>query len=498
MKRRRGRDTRARTLRKVGWRAACACVALGGAWLVLGGRIASLDLGTTKAPIAAELQGCSKEAPKPSSDPPIVIGVSLGLTKDLASFTLPLSRAVRAAEGEINASGGVLGRQVKFDIVDDKSDEGAGVSAVAEDFAKRGVAAVIGPVGSQQVVATQGILSQAQIIQISPSATSTDLTKIQPDDNRFLFRTTPADDFQGAAVILFATRTPKGLGDAGVPVDEAGAPVTCSRLAVVHIDNSYGNAMAEVIGKGFPNRPPKGTRSIAIDLKIPAENAKSSYVEDVNTVLAKNPQCLAIISYEKAAAQFITDLKKDTRYKALEDQGFFIIGTDGVYTSGFLEATRDQTTSYAEGVYGTNPDTAPGGNDYNAFRTIYASYFPLKATEDTPAFAANTYDAAIMIALAIQKAGSTTDRIAIRDALRAVSTPPGRPINPAEIQDALLELREGRDVDYKGASGNVDFQANGNVTSGFIVWQAAKDSTGKVDYKTVAHFDTETLQEQIK
>ena len=117
------------------------------------------------------------------------------------------------------------------------------------------------------------------------------------------------------------------------------------------------------------------------------------------------------------------DFKADPGYAALESNGFFFIGTDGVYTPGFLSASQsnpaDPTSpSTAEGVYGTNPDTQPGTVEYEGFRTIYSSYYPLKATDDAPPFAANIWDAAVLAAFAIEKAGSATDHVAIRDALR--------------------------------------------------------------------------------
>lgn len=474
-------------LRRTGSRFVAAGVTLGGVGLFSWGALVQ--------------QGCTKEAAKPSAPDPIVIGVSLGLSKDLGSFTGPLRDAVRSAEGEINAGGGLLGRPVRFDIVDDKSDEGDGVRKVAQDFADKGVTAVIGPIGSGQVKATHQIFADRQIIQITPSATSVELTDIQPSSDRFLFRTTPADDFQGAAVILFATRTPRGIGDAGTPSNDGGVPSTCSRLALVHIDNPYGTSMAKVITDNFPKR---GTgRSVVVQKKIPLE-AASSYVNEANQVIASDPECLAVISYEKAAAQFIKDLKANPKYPQLEQKGFFIIGTDGIFTQGFLQLSRtdpsnEASPSSAEGIYGTNPDTQPGTTEYNAFRTILSSYFPLRSNEDAPAYAANTFDAAILIAFAIQKAGTITDRVAIRDALREVSKPGGRSISPAEIGEGLLELRGGGDIDYKGASGNVNFQENGNVTSGFIIWQAVRDATtNKVVYRTVARFDSDALLEQIQ
>jgi len=390
--------------------------------------------------------GCAKEASKPSSPEPITIGVALGLSNDLASFTAPLRDAIRTAEQEINAGGGLLGRPVRYEVIDDRSDEGDGVRRVIQDFADKNVVAVIGPVSSGQVKVTHEALFAKQIIQITPSATSVELEKFQDKSDRFLFRTTPADDFQGAAVMLFASRTPRGLDDAGVPATGDGGvqlTTTCNRLAIVYIDNSYGSSMAEVISKNFPKR---SGRLIVSQNKIPLE-ALASYQDKVGPVIDSNPECLAIISYEKAAAQFIKDFKASPKYPALRDAGFFFIGTDGVFTQGFLEESRtdkadDTSPSSAEGVYGTNPDTQPGTTEYNAFRTLFSSYFPLRAGDDAPAFAANTFDAAVLIAFAIQKVGNVNDRVALRDALREVSRPGGRPISPSEISEGLRALRD--------------------------------------------------------
>jgi ABC-type branched-subunit amino acid transport system substrate-binding protein len=304
-------------------------------------------------------EGCADKAPAPSSATPIIIGVSLGLTGENEGFAAPLRDAVRVAEGQINAGGGLLGRPVRFDVRDDQSDETTVVTDVANQFVKEGVVAVIGPLGSQQVVLTQKIYADNGIIQISPSATSTDLSTIQPTDNRFLFRTTPADDFQGAAVMLLAQKTPLGLGDAGAPVGDGGVPFTCRSLAIVNIDNSYGNAMADVIKTYFPKRG--GGRSIALQQKLGVD-VTSSYATEAAALVAAKPDCAAIISYAKVAAQYVHDVKADPNYKTLSDKSFFFVGTDGVYTDDFIKLSlqnqSDETSaSTADGVYGTNPDT---------------------------------------------------------------------------------------------------------------------------------------------
>ncbi|AKV03477.1 Branched-chain amino acid ABC transporter, amino acid-binding protein [Labilithrix luteola] len=460
-------------------------------------------------------QGCSDSAPAPSAPKPIVIGVSLGLTGGLDAFSAPLRDAVRVAEGQINAAGGVLGRPVVFDVQDDTSDESQGiVDRVAHDFVKKGAVAVIGPIGSQQVVKTQQIYRDAHIVQICPSATSTELTGIQPTDDRWLFRTTPADDFQGAAVLLFAKRTPRGLGsDGGTttpgPVDtDAGdgggtpapsPPAHCSKLAIVNVDNAYGNSMADVIEQNFPKQggQPLLTRKRVSVLLAPGYQDVASSIHDLA------PDCLALIAYDDVASQFVRDFKADPRYAALAAKGFFFIGTDGIYTDGFLKRSRENASdptspNVAEGVYGTNPDTQPGTPEYNQFKTIYSSYFPIPDGKEAPAFAANTYDAAILIALAIQQAGTVDDRVAIRNALLAVANPPGKSFGPSQLGDALQAIQQKQEIDYKGASGAIDLEPNGNVKAGFIVWEAHRAPDKTVDYRTVGRFSLEELVEQLK
>jgi ABC-type branched-subunit amino acid transport system substrate-binding protein len=476
---------------------------------VLRRRLVALGLAAAGAVALTSLltveQGCADKAPPPSVQPPILIGVSFGLTKGLSAFAKPLRDAIRVAEGQINASGGLLGRPVTFDVQDDQSDEDAIVARVASDFVARGAVAVIGPIGSQQVVKTQAIYAKGNVIQISPSATSTDLTTIQPSGDRWLYRTTPADDFQGAAVLLFAQRTPRGLGDGGTPpAADGGPPSTCSKLAIVHIDNAYGKSMADVIEKNFPKR----SGQPILTRKVVPVSLVGTYADVVGAILPLQPECLALIAYDDVAAQFVRELVTDARYAALKSKGFFIIGTDGVYTDGFLLAGRENAAdptspNTSEGIYGTNPDTQPGTKEYNEFRSLYASYFPLGkeadgTLKDAPAFAANTFDAAILIALAIQKAGTITDRNAVRRELVNVATPPGRPYSPAQIADALLAVRGGDDIDYKGASGAVDLEPNGNVKSGFIAWQAYRDTTKKLDYRTVGRFTLEELLVQLQ
>jgi neutral amino acid transport system substrate-binding protein len=361
-----------------------------------------------------------------------------------------------------------------------------------------GAVAVIGPVGSSQVVAVQDLLRQNQVIHISPSATSPDLTTIQPPEERFFFRTTPADDVQGRALVVLATRGLASGPDAGTPDGGAGAN-GCRRMALVHIDNAYGNGMAQVVTSFMPSRG----GSIVLDLAVPVQ-ASAQYKNEITQVMNARPDCMTLIAYDVVGDQVMRDLASARAAQPTQlPPGFFVVGTDGIYTSGFLvngrvDPSDPGSPTVAEGVVGTNPDTNPKTREYSEFKNLYASHFPLpacdpanpEASEPSP-FTANIFDACVMTALALASAG-TKDRIRIRDALIDVSRG-GRTFSPARLGDALQAIQAGQDIDYKGASGNVDLDENGNTVGDYIVWRVVGGR-----YRTIGRINAETLSLDLR
>ena len=90
------------------------------------------------------------------------------------------------------------------------------------------------------------------------------------------------------------------------------------------------------------------------------------------------------------------------------------------------------------------------------------------------------------------------DRVAVRDALFAVSRPPGKAYAPAQYVDALQALQQGLNVNYNGASGNVDLDEYGNVKSGYAIWETVRGSDKKMTYKTIGRFELVDLEAQLK
>jgi ABC-type branched-subunit amino acid transport system substrate-binding protein len=103
------------------------------------------------------------------------------------------------------------------------------------------------------------------------------------------------------------------------------------------------------------------------------------------------------------------------------------------------------------------------------------------------------YDAAIILALAIQKAGTSTNGTAVRDALYAISRP-GPAYGPARLGEAITAIKSGLPVDYSGASGSVSFDDNGDVLSDYIVWEVERRSSGGYGYTTVGNIKATELE----
>jgi ABC-type branched-subunit amino acid transport system substrate-binding protein len=420
----------------------------------------------------------------PDAGSPITIGVTIALTGDLKGTGVPLQNAVRVAEQQINSYGGVLGRKVVFHVIDDTTDKGNTLRGDVQKLLDEGAVALLGPIGSGQVIE---VADQAKpgpfntftrrIIQISGTSTSPDLSTMQPASDRYFFRTVPNDNLQGKAAAVFAFNGPG---------TEAGA-AGCRKLAIVHNDDSYGNPFSLAVQNEFKKRGGTTVKDQAIPTDV-----KASYQTELAAVLAASPECMAIIVYDPAGDQFLRELRSAQKANpTVVPPGFFIIGTDGIYTSDLIVNGRTNkadpsSPTVVEGIYGTNPDPNPETTQYGDFKNLYLAQFSLEqAQSDLGGQVANFYDAAVLAALAVQKAGGTTDPVKIRDALFDVSRGgkgrSAKSYGPAQLGEALAALQKGEEIDYTGASGDVDFDESGDVLGNYIIWKVENGQFKTVD-----------------
>lgn len=374
-------------------------------------------------------------------DEPVRIGVIVSLSGGLAAVGPHLENSARLVEREINAAGGILdGRRVEIVVEDDRTDATQAGVVARRLIEEEGVVAIVGSLGSSASLAVAEVTSAAQIPQVSCCSTSPDLTTAQPETDRFLFRTVPSDLLQAVVLARHAE--------------------ACDSLAILHIDDSYGNPFGAAIEQNFTMR---GGRVVA---RIPFTGGRPSYATEVGMIAGASPACIALVAFPEDGGTILREWDALPMPPAVR-----WIGTDGIKDSGLVtEAGRPEIV---DGVEGTAPIVEPDTPTFN----IYAADYTATFADDVGIFGGNQYDAAALLVLAIEAAG-TTDGPAVRDALFQVSRPDGSDpfFGPGDLGQALTRIREGSGIDYEGASGPVDFDARGDVVSDYETWRYDMDT----------------------
>lgn len=366
--------------------------------------------------------------------PALKIGQLNSFTGDLSDFGGAHRNASNLAVDHINQAGGIMGRSVVVVARDTQTNDVVGVDAARALVNIENVAAIVGALASGVTIpVAQAVTVPNGVLQISASSTSSAITGLEDDD--FLFRTTVSDAAQGQVLGQLAME----LG--------------FKTASALYINNAYGQGLAEHFRTAF--EAAGGTLLEA----VAHEGSQPTYASELSKATDGHPDVLVAMSYPESAEVYLRE--------ALEggyiDKFIFVDGTKSPDLNDAIGWER------LEGTYGTAPGTAVGDAQkiFNeTYKNSYAQLPPLP-------FMAETYDAVVLIALAAEKAGSTTDSAAIRDALRDVANAPGEIVGPGVegIARALELVRAGEDINYEGAGGSQDFDENGDVVASIEIWK---------------------------
>ncbi len=401
--------------------------------------------------------------------PPLVIGASIGLTGSLDGQVRALKGGLMTAQIQLNALGGILNREVQFDIQDDGSMPSQ-APGVVKGLLSSGAVGVIGPGASSEVQAVYPLFAMAHVVELSATATSTVLTEDFKPEQGWFFRTVPDDEEQAKAVVQFALRGPNGK-DASTG--------QCTKMAIVYNSDAYGMPMDGTIEKNFKSNGGAIVASMSV-----SPNVADNYTSQVSQIVSVLPECMAMVVFSPVGDALVQALEAaismDTAH-AKEWASFFIIGTDGCYDPSFITNGRSDpadagSPSFVQGVYGTTADTNPPmRTQYNDFVTLYEAEVGFASGMTSPdPYTSSEYDAAILLALAIQAAGST-DGLAVQKAMfnvsRGKNPKTAMTYGPLQVPEAIHALNVGEDINYNGAAGDEDFDDQGNVLGDFIIWQ---------------------------
>ena len=385
----------------------------------------------TSAPVATATTAPEPEAP--TSTEVTKIGTLLDATGDLATYGPPLQIAADLAVELVNEAGGVNGGTLEVVHRDSGTSEQIATDAASALVNVEGVDAIIGSLSSGVTIAVaESVTIPGGAVLISPASTSPAISGM--DDNDLLFRTAVSDALQGVVAATVANEL--GL----------------TNVATLYINNAYGEGLTSVFAENFENLG--GTVSAQVGI----ESGQATYLSELRQASEGGAEALMAIGYPESAGVFLRE--------AVEGDFFeMYLFVDGTKSQEMFDALP---SGAFDGNYGTAPG-APDTPSKQEFLDLYSS-----RTEGNPdaLFISEAFDAAVVLALAIEHADSG-DGDAIKNSMREVANAPGEQVGPGDIARALELIRAGEDVDYVGAAGDQDFDANGDVLNTIEVWRVA-------------------------
>ncbi len=357
------------------------------------------------------------------------IGILMDITGPIANFIPPLQNAVNLAVKQVNAQGGLLDGMAVPVFGDTTGTSQGAVDAAGKLANIENVPVIMGALMSgTTIAAAEAVSIPAGIVQISPTATSPAMSGLKDAD--LVYRVVPSDNYQGA--VLARMVLAEGI----------------KKVAVTYVNNDYGVG----IGQTFMAAYKAAGGEVVAEQKH--EEKKDSYRSELATLSKAGAEALVVIAYAGDSGVKIV--------KQSIEGGLFtrFIGTDGLRDDLLI---KDVGAEALKTSFFSSP-TSPADNP--AQKTLHDAFNAEFKEGADKAFVDQTYDATFLALLAVEKAGSA-DRSKIAAALREVASAPGEKIGPGEWAKAKELIKAGKDIDYDGAGGAHDFDANGDVT-GYI------------------------------
>ncbi|MCE1158895.1 MAG: ABC transporter substrate-binding protein [Spirochaetia bacterium] len=307
----------------------------------------------------------------------IKIGGISPLTGEAATFGQSTKNGMELAVEEWNAAGGVLGKQVKLIVEDDKGDPAEGAAVFSKLIEQDKVVAIVGGITSRVALAGAPIAQAAKVPMVTPTATNEKVTQV----GDYIFRSCFIDPFQGSVMAKFAVQD-LGILNAGVIFD---------------LGNDYSKGLAETFSASLTS----------LGGQVLASEGYPSGATDFKAQLTKIVQAKPEAVYIPAYYNDVGLIAKQIRELGYEGK---LLGCDGWDSSELVNIGG----TAVDGGFFTNhyskDDTRPVVQDI--VRKYSAKY---GAPPD--ALAVLAYDGMNILLDAVKRAGKTNNE-AIRDALK--------------------------------------------------------------------------------
>lgn len=347
--------------------------------LAVAAAVALAACGKKEEPAKAQ----AAKAPAAAPAEVIKIGHVAPLTGGIAHLGKDNENGARMAVDEINAAGGldVGGKKYKLELLaeDDKADPKEGTLA-AQKLVDAGVVAVVGHLNSGTSIPASKIYADANVVQVSPSATNPKLTE---QGFKTTFRVVANDNQQGSVLANYAATEMKA-----------------KTIAIVDDRTAYGQGLADVVEKVAKEK----------GLKVVAREFATDKTTDFNAILTKiraaKPDVVMYGGMDATAGPMAKQMKQ------LGIKSKLLAG-DGVCSPEFIKLAGDAADILTCSMAGEAVEKLAKGEEFKA-------KYKAKFNQDVQIYSPYSYDAVYVIADAIKRAGKV-DKAAIVAAMPATN-----------------------------------------------------------------------------
>jgi branched-chain amino acid transport system substrate-binding protein len=312
-----------------------------------------------------------------SAADPIRIGAILSYSGPSAPLGQPQVNALKLAETEINAHGGVNGRQIHFEIVDDEAKADVASQLATQQIAS-GVAAIICGTRVDTTNAVARITAQAGMLQIILTPTVTTWKSKNGTVTKTVFEAQASDELEGRALLTYAKRK-----------------LAVKKIAFIHDANFFGTSGAEIV-TGV-------AKTLGVDVigNEAYDGDATDFTPQIQKLMAENPDAIVLWGATTTPA-LVT--------KAIRTLGYTkpILASGGVDSEAFLKIAGPASAGmYAAGSLSKAHPTAT----QKAFVQLYEGAYKIPAVT----FALQAWDATLIAVAAIKGAGGKTDGKSLAD-----------------------------------------------------------------------------------
>jgi len=354
----------------------------------------------------------------------IKLGMVMGVTGGLEELGAPIRDAAVLVPQQVNDADTAFSVDHQFE--DSGTNPSQGVQG-ANSLINGGYPMICGALSSEvSLQIAQNAAIPNGVTMCSPASTAPDFTTLEDDD--LFFRTAATDALQGAVL-------------ADIAANRAGA----SSASTLFLNNTYGQGLAAGFADSFSS-----DHGGEVTAEVSFPQGRSTYTSQLTAALSDEPDTMLIVGYPESGVQIFRDFYSDFNRPDMP-----IVVPDGLQASSLPDDVGFDMTN----VTGTAPSGE--GPGLEAFRELYQNEYDSDPTESP--FTKQSYDAAAALVLANAAAGENSGR-GVRDQIRAVTSESGTEITPDNLVEGIEMAAAGEEISYRGASGQVAFDDNGDVT----------------------------------